>query len=69
MATETRSANITDLIVNSTSNCYLIPPEQMEKIQETGVETDLEPGIHVIRIRKGSFDYIKMIPTIKRVNL
>ena len=31
----------------------------MTDIQNTGVNTELKPGIHVIRIRKGSFDYVQ----------
>ena len=31
----------------------------MTEIQNTGVNTELKPGIHVIRIRKGSFDYVQ----------
>jgi hypothetical protein len=31
----------------------------MKEIEDTGVKTELTPGIHVIRIRKGSFDYVK----------
>lgn len=60
MTTEARSTNITDLVVDSTANCYRLDPEtQMKEIEKKGVTTDLTPGIHVIRIRKGSFDYVK----------
>ncbi|MEM6452920.1 MAG: hypothetical protein AAF703_21710 [Cyanobacteria bacterium P01_D01_bin.105] len=49
---------IKDLIVDSKENAYKLTPEQMSAIQSTGVETTLEPGIHVVRIRKGGFDYV-----------
>lgn len=55
----TQSTNITDLVVNSKNNCYHLFSQRMTEIQNTGVSTELKPGIHVIRIRKGSFDYVK----------
>lgn len=49
---------ITDLKVHSKHNCYLLSPEDMQKIQEKiGVTTQMEPGTYVVRIRSGSFDY------------
>ncbi|MDZ8106996.1 MAG: hypothetical protein RM338_15455 [Nostoc sp. DedQUE12a] len=55
----TGTTNIKDLVVNSKKNCYHLFSERMNEIQNTGVSTQLEPGIHVVRIRKGSFDYVK----------
>ncbi|GAB1544668.1 hypothetical protein NUACC21_73440 [Scytonema sp. NUACC21] len=50
---------ITDLVVNSVNNCYQLTTEQIESIQKTGVTAELEKGIYVVRIKTGSFDYIK----------
>ncbi|BAZ25205.1 hypothetical protein NIES4073_61090 [Kalymmatonema gypsitolerans NIES-4073] len=55
----TQTTNITDLVVNSKKNCYHLFSQRMTEIQNTGVNTELQPGIHVIRIRKGSFDYVQ----------
>ncbi|MBU7585645.1 MAG: hypothetical protein KAF91_22635 [Nostoc sp. TH1S01] len=55
----TQTTNITDLVVNSKKNCYHLFSQRMNEIQNTGVKTELQPGIHVIRIRKGSFDYVQ----------
>ncbi|MEM9088017.1 MAG: hypothetical protein AAGC93_04660 [Cyanobacteria bacterium P01_F01_bin.53] len=52
------TTTITDLIVDSKANTYKLTPDQMSAIQSTGVETTLEPGVHVVRIRKGKFDYV-----------
>lgn len=56
MATQT---TITDLVVNSTNNCYQLTPEQMEAIQKKGITTELTKGTYVARIKQGSFDYVK----------
>lgn len=55
----TQTTNITDLVINSKKNCYHLFSQRMTEIQNTGVNTELKPGIHVIRIRKGSFDYVQ----------
>ncbi|MEM9266538.1 MAG: hypothetical protein AAGA46_13535 [Cyanobacteria bacterium P01_F01_bin.13] len=52
------TTDIKDLVVDSKTNAYKLTPEQMTDIQKTGVETSLEAGIHVVRIRKGGFDYV-----------
>ncbi|KOP26939.1 hypothetical protein AMR41_06120 [Hapalosiphon sp. MRB220] len=57
--TTTQATNITDLVVNSKKNCYHLFSQRMIEIQNTGVNTELKPGIQVIRIRKGSFDYVQ----------
>ncbi len=62
MTNEPKTTQIVDLIVDSTDNCYHLPPAQMEEIQAKGVTIDLTTGVHVARIRKGSFDYIKNDP-------
>jgi len=50
---------VTDLKVHSKHNCYVLPPEAMQKIeQEIAVSARLEPGINIVKIRSGSFDYI-----------
>ncbi|MBD2777763.1 hypothetical protein [Iningainema tapete] len=56
MATQT---SITNLVVNSVNNCYQLTPEQIEGIQNKGVTAELTPGIYVVRIKEGAFDYIK----------
>mgnify|MGYP001794961294 CR=1 FL=1 len=52
------ATEIKDLVVDSKTNAYKLTPAQMSDIQKTGVETVLASGIHVVRIRKGSFDYV-----------
>lgn len=52
------ATDIKDLVVDSKANAYKLTPAQMSDIQSTGVKTSLEPGIHIARIRKGSFDYV-----------
>lgn len=52
------ATEIKDLVVDSKANAYKLTPEQMTAIQATGVEVALEAGIHVVRIRKGAFDYV-----------
>lgn len=52
------ATEVKDLAVDSKNNAYKLTPEQMTDIQNTGVQTSLEPGIHVVRIRKGKFDYV-----------
>jgi hypothetical protein len=61
MSTETRPTEVIDLVVNSKDNCYLLK-DHIEAIQNTGVKQELTSGIWVVRIRKGSFDYIKDDP-------
>ncbi len=49
---------VEDLKVHSQNNCYLLSPEQMQRLQdEVAVSTDLEPGLNVIKIQNGSFGY------------
>ncbi|GAB4386602.1 MAG: hypothetical protein Kow00121_53540 [Elainellaceae cyanobacterium] len=49
---------VTDLKVHSKSNCYMLTPEQMQKIQnEVAVSAQLEPGINIVKIREGMFSY------------
>lgn len=52
------TTEVKDLVVDSKANAYQLTPDQMSNIQKTGVSTSLEPGIHVVRIRKGGFDYV-----------
>ena len=52
------TTEVKDLVVDSKANAYKLTPDQMTAIQETGVSTSLDPGIHVVRIRKGTFDYV-----------
>jgi hypothetical protein len=55
----TTQTSITDLVVNSAKNCYQLTKEQMEAIQNKGVTAELTQGIYVIRIKEGTFDYVK----------
>jgi hypothetical protein len=49
---------VTDLSIDSKTNCYRLSPEQMQQIQsEISVSTTLEPGINIIKIKSGSFGY------------
>lgn len=60
MAQTNQSTNIIDLVVDNHDNCYVLDKSIMEDIQNNYAEkTSLTPGIYVIRIRKGSFDYIE----------
>lgn len=59
MTATTKTTEITDLTVDSKTNCYRLDPNTvMKEIQDTGVIKELTPGIYVIRIKDGSFDYI-----------
>jgi hypothetical protein len=55
----TTQTSITDLVVNSSKNCYQLTKEQMESIQNKGVTAELTQGIYVVRIKEGAFDYVK----------
>lgn len=49
---------VTDLKVHSKHNCFFLDPEMMRRIQqETAVTARLEPGINIIKIRSGAFNY------------
>jgi hypothetical protein len=49
---------VTDLKVHSKNNCFVLTPEQMARIQtEIAVTARLEPGINIIKIRDGGFNY------------
>jgi hypothetical protein len=48
---------VTDLKVDSKSNCYVFSPEQMQRLQsEVAVSTGLEPGINLVKIKSGAFN-------------
>jgi len=50
---------VTDLKVHSKQNCYVLPPDVMQRIEnEVAVSARLEPGTTIVKIRSGSFDYI-----------
>lgn len=56
----TVSAVITDLQLDSKDNTYQLDEQQINNIQnKVAAKETLEPGVYVIRIREGSFDYIK----------
>jgi hypothetical protein len=49
---------VTDFKVHSKNNCFILSPEQMQKIQnEVAVSVPLEPGINIVKIRSGAFGY------------
>jgi hypothetical protein len=49
---------VTDLKVHSKNNCFVLSDEQMQRLQnEVSVSTILKPGINIIKIRSGSFNY------------
>lgn len=55
----TTQTSIIDLVVNSSKNAYYLTKEQMEGIQNKGVTAELTQGIYVVRIKEGTFDYVK----------
>jgi hypothetical protein len=49
---------VSDMNVHSRDNCYLLSPEEMERLQShVGVSTELIPGRTVIKIQSGGFGY------------
>lgn len=58
IATTTVTTTVKELAVHNRHNCYVFSSEQITDVQNSGVKETLEPGIHVVRIRKGKFDYI-----------
>lgn len=44
------------ITVDSKNNCYVLP-EGIEPVEKIAACTEIEPGIHVIRINHGSFSY------------
>jgi hypothetical protein len=49
---------VTDLKVHSKHNCFALSPEQMQRLQdEVAVSTALEPGINIVKIKSGVFNY------------
>jgi hypothetical protein len=44
------------MIVDGVKNCYVLP-NGMEPLEQTAATLELNPGIHVIRINKGTFSY------------
>ena len=51
------SCEIQHLTVHSRQHCLLLNLEQMAGLQETAVSHSLEPGLHIIRIKSGTFGY------------
>ncbi|MBI4784390.1 MAG: hypothetical protein HY785_24180 [Oscillatoriophycideae cyanobacterium NC_groundwater_1537_Pr4_S-0.65um_50_18] len=49
---------VTDLKIHSKNNCYILSPEQMQRIQsEVAVSVPLEPGTNIVKIQSGEFGY------------
>jgi hypothetical protein len=49
---------VTDLKVHSKNNCFVLSPDQMQRIQnEVSVSTVLEPGTNLVKIKSGAFSY------------
>jgi uncharacterized protein YegP (UPF0339 family) len=45
------------LTVDSKTNCYKLPDDGFELLQAAAATAELMPGIHVIRINKGTFSF------------
>ncbi len=52
-----QDCTITHVRVDSKTNCYPLTPEQMQQLQQTGVTHTLQPGLHLVRIKSGEFNY------------
>lgn len=49
---------VTDLKIHSKNNCFILSPDQMQRLQnEVSVSTVLEPGINLVKIKSGAFSY------------
>lgn len=48
---------MTDIIVDTQKNSFLLEPEVLHKLEQTAASTKLNPGLYVIRIKSGSFNY------------
>jgi hypothetical protein len=49
---------VTDLKVHSKNNCFILSPDQMQRLQnEVSVSTVLEPGTNLVKIKSGAFRY------------
>jgi phosphate transport system substrate-binding protein len=61
---------ISTLRVNSKTNCFVIEPHQMERLQsEVAATKSLEPGNYMIRIKNGGFSYGVSTPSEPMVML
>jgi uncharacterized protein len=48
------------LTVDSKTNCYVLPkPKGFDSLKEIAAAAELSPGIHVIRISKGTFSFFE----------
>jgi hypothetical protein len=49
---------VTDLKVHSKDNCFILSPDQIQRLQnEVSVSTVLEPGTNLVKIKSGAFSY------------
>lgn len=48
--------SVNRITVDSRKNCYVFP-NGIEPLENTAATTEIKPGVHVIRINKGSFSY------------
>lgn len=48
--------SVNRITVDSRQNCYVFP-EGIEPVENIAATAEIEPGVHVIRINKGSFSY------------
>jgi hypothetical protein len=46
-----------DITVDTQRNTFLLEPEVLKRIESTAASTELDPGLYVIRIKSGSFNY------------
>ena len=52
-----KDCTITDVRVDSKANCYSLTPERMQQLQQTSVTHTLQPGLHLVRIKGGDFNF------------
>lgn len=65
-----QSCTISTLRVHNRANCFVIDPQQMQRLQnEVSVSKALEPGNYIIRIKKGGFSYHSATPSEPMVML
>jgi len=49
---------VANLNVHSKNSCYRFSPEQMNRLQQdVAVSLALEPGLNIVKIKSGTFDY------------
>jgi phosphate transport system substrate-binding protein len=65
-----QNCTISTLKVNNKANCFVIDPQQMQRLQnEVSVPKVLEPGNYIVRIKSGGFSYHSATPSEPMVML